>query len=155
MTRLFSPDRPDSGVVAWYVERAGRCLDQIWAVAASLVDAGTSVVLEIGLIQRRDRERLYRRVDAAGYELTVYVVEAPRDLRRERVEQRNQERGPTFSMVVPPQVFEMASDMWEPPERGECRGRDVRFIGSADIYPPSLQLAAEPLGGAPRTRRPA
>ncbi len=31
-------------------------------------------------------------------------------------------------MVVPPDMFELASDMWEPPEEPERRERDMRFI---------------------------
>jgi predicted kinase len=132
MARLFRPDRPDNGIMEWYHERTARCIEQIWSLTRSSIDVGTNVVLEIGLIRRRDRERLYQRVDAAGYELTIYVLDAPRELRRERVEQRNREKGETFSMVVPPDMFELASDMWEPPEEPERSGRDMRFIETTD-----------------------
>ncbi|MGK4001517.1 ATP-binding protein [Sorangium sp. So ce1036] len=132
MATLFSPDRPDSGVISWYVERTGRCIEQIWKVATRTMDAGTDVVLEIGLIQRRDRERFYRRMAGAGHDLTIHVLDASRDLRRERVEQRNRAKGATFSMVVPPDIFDMASDLWEPPDEAECASRDVRFINTDD-----------------------
>lgn len=128
MAQLFSPDRPDEGVMSWYMERTARCIEQIWRLTTRIIEAGTDVILEIGLIQRRDRERLYKRVSAGGYDLTVHVVDAPRELRRERVQQRNQDRGATFSMVVPEHIFELASDMWEPLEEDECSGRDVHFM---------------------------
>jgi len=111
----------------WYMERTARCIEQIWKLTQSLLEVGTSVVLEIGLIQRRDRERLYRRVDAAGHALTVYVLDAPRELRRERVERRNEQQGDTFFMVVPPHIFDMASDLWEPPDAAERAERDLHF----------------------------
>ncbi|AUX44320.1 hypothetical protein SOCE26_057840 [Sorangium cellulosum] len=142
MAQLFRPDRPDSGVMEWYIERTGRCVEQIWKLTRSMIDVGTNVVLEIGLILRRDRDRLYKRVDAAGYDLTIYVLDAPRELRRERVEQRNREKGDTFSMVVPPPFFEMASDLWESPEEAERSGRDVRYIDT------SGQAAAPPRASA-------
>lgn len=132
MTRLFSPDRPDDGVMEWYRERAGRCVEQIWQLADQLIAAGTEVVLEIGLIQQRDRLRFYRRVDASGHAMTIYVLDAPREVRRERVERRNQDRGATFSMVVPPHIFELASDLWEPPDAAERGGRDVQLISTGD-----------------------
>lgn len=138
MTRLFSPDRPDDGVLAWYRERAARCVEQIWELADELVTTGVDVVLEIGLIQRRDRLGFYRRVDARGHAMTIYVLDAPRELRRERVERRNQERGATFSMVVPPHVFELASDLWEPPDEAECRGREVEFMTTGEPGPDSV-----------------
>ena len=132
MAELFSPDRPDAGVMEWYVERTGRCIEQIWKVATRIIDVGTDVVLEIGLIQRRDRTRLYKRVHDAGLELKIYVLDAPREVRRERVEERNRVRGSTFAMVVPPHIFDLASDMWEPPDDAECSGRNVRFISTRE-----------------------
>lgn len=133
MTRLFRPDRPAEGVVPWYVERAARCVDQIWLTACEIIGTGTSVVLEIGLLSRREREAFYARVDEAGVRLVVHVVDAPREERRVRVMQRNEERGATFSMVVPPEVFELASDLWEPPDDAELATRAA---------PPDAELAA-------------
>ncbi|MBZ4418481.1 ATP-binding protein [Myxococcus sp. RHSTA-1-4] len=130
MAELFRPDRPEVGVMEWYIERTGRCIEQIWKQTTRTLDVGTNVVLEIGLILRRDRERFYRRVDARGQGLTIYVLDAPREVRRERVQQRNREKGETFSMEVPLAFFEMASDRWEPLDEAECSGRDVRFIST-------------------------
>ena len=84
------------------------------------VDAGMNVVLEIGLIRRLDRERFYRRVDAAGHDLVVHVLDAGG---KTGTGQRNAEKGETFSIVVPPRAFEMASDMWESPDEVERRAR--------------------------------
>jgi predicted kinase len=131
MAELFRPDRPNANVMEWYVERTARCIEVIWRQAARTIDAGTDVVLEIGLILRHDRARFYERVNAGGYAITVYVLDAPRDVRRERVLRRNQERGETFSMVVPLPFFELASDLWEPPDEAECRGRHVQFLRGA------------------------
>ncbi len=128
MTRLFSPDRPDVRVVEWCVERAARYLDQIWSIAEAALELGTGVVLEIGLLKRGEREDFYRRVADAGIGLTIHVLDASRDVRRERVKERNQAGGSTFSMLVPPAIFELASDLWEPLEADECKGRDVRFL---------------------------
>jgi predicted kinase len=132
MATLFRPDRPSIGVIEWYVERKDRCIEQIWTVTCQLMEAGTDAVLELGLIQQHSRQSLYDRVDAAGYGITIYVLDAPREIRRERVRRRNRQRGKTFSMEVPDHVFEMASDMWEPPDESESNGRDIRFISATD-----------------------
>lgn len=132
MAELYGADeRPAVGRLEWYVERTERCLAQMWKLAVRMVDAGTSVVLEIGLIERRARRAFYERVDGAGLGLTVHVVDAPREVRRARVMQRNAEKGETFSMVVPPEFFELASDRWEPPDEAERAERDVRFLPQA------------------------
>jgi predicted kinase len=128
MTALFRPDRPSVGLMEWYVERASRCTERIWIIAHDIAATGVDVVLEIGLLRRRDRARIYGRAEAAGLRLVIHALDAPRDVRRERVERRNREQGATFSMIVPPEIFERASDFWEPLEPEECEGRDVRFI---------------------------
>ncbi|HVW29791.1 MAG TPA: AAA family ATPase [Polyangiaceae bacterium] len=128
MTRLFSPDRPDSGLVEWYVERAARCIEQIWSLAMRVVDAGLPAIFEIGLLQRHERELFYERAAERDCALTVHVVDAARDVRRERVMKRNETKGETFAMIVPPALFELASDRWEPPDADECAGRAVRFV---------------------------
>jgi uncharacterized glyoxalase superfamily protein PhnB/predicted kinase len=128
MTTLFRPDRPEEGVIEWYVERASRCDEQIWKLAKAIVDLGTGVILEIGLLRRAERASFYDRAADAGVDLTIHVLDAAREVRRERVMERNRERGATFSMVVPPAFFELASDLWEPPDALECERRDVRWI---------------------------
>jgi predicted kinase len=128
MTALFRPDRPELGVIEWYLERAARCTARIWVVASDIAAAGVDVVLELGLLRKRDRARMLARIDATGLALSIHALDAPREVRRERVERRNREQGPTFSVLVPPEFFERASDLWEPLEPDECEGRDVRLV---------------------------
>lgn len=139
MTRLFRPDRPPADVVPWYVERAARCVDQIWIVARAALALGIDVVLEIGLLQREQRAAFYRRVEETTphAHLVVHVLDADRDVRRARVARRNEQRGPTFSVEVPPAAFELASDLWQPPDDEERRGRDLR-ITFTDALPESM-----------------
>lgn len=131
MAVLFAADRPATDTLPWYVERTQRCVAQIWSLAVQLGAVDTNVVLEIGMIQRSDRERLYAWVDDARLALQVWVLDAPREIRRVRVEQRNAERGATFKMVVPPAIFELASDLWQAPDEGECSARSVTFVATA------------------------
>ncbi|HET9956485.1 MAG TPA: AAA family ATPase, partial [Polyangiaceae bacterium] len=128
MTTLFSRDRPERALIPWYIERAERCTQQIWSVAQAALEIGTDVVLEIGLIQREPRLRFWDRLTESGADVVMYVVEADREVRRRRVEARNRERGATFSMLVPPDVFELASDLWEAPDASECADRQVVFL---------------------------
>ena len=138
MVRLFSSDRPVEGVVPWYVERAERCVDQIWETARAVAELGMDVVLEVGLVRRNERERFYALVDASALELTIHVLDAVREVRRRRVEERNRARGATFSMVVPPEIFELASDLYEPVEDVETRERRTRRVRT-DSEPASSQ----------------
>jgi len=130
MANLFLPDRPSDGVMEWYMARKARCIEQIWQVARGILDSGSGVILELGLIQRENRQAFYRRIEALGYGVQVYVLETPRDVRKARVQRRNSKKGDTFSMVVPDEVFEMASDMWQPPDDLERQSQAIEFVSS-------------------------
>jgi predicted kinase len=130
MAVLFRPDRPDrpDAVLPWYRERVERCIDQIWRVAQRVLAAGTDVVLELGLVQRVQRADFWWRVDSASVPLTIHVLDAPREVRRARVQARNAARGPTFQMEVPDRIFELACDAWQPLTDAERDGRNVRDV---------------------------
>jgi predicted kinase len=130
MATLFSPDRPATGVVEWYLERKDRCIDQIWQLALEVIESGSDVVLELGLIRQADRRQFFERIDSAGHHLNIYVLDAPLEDRRERVRVRNKNRGSTYAMEVPDHVFEMANAMWEPLDESECGGYEIQFIST-------------------------
>ncbi len=129
MARLYGDDeRPAEGKVAWYLERRARCLEQIWQVTTAIIAAGTSVVLEPGLVQRDRRLQFYKRVAASEIAMRVYCLEAPREQRRARVERRNREQGDTFAMHVPMDVFELSSDLWQSPDADERAQYAVSWV---------------------------
>lgn len=128
--RLFSPDRPDGDFVRWYVERKDRLVELIWLHTLSLLTTGSDVVLELGLIQRELRLAFYERMRDSGIDFVVHVLDAPLEERRRRVRLRNEQRGATFSMVVPDHVFDLASKLWEPPDELECEQYPVQLVAS-------------------------
>jgi predicted kinase len=130
MATLYSPDRPTTGNLKWYLERKDRCIEQIWKLAREIIETDSDVVLELGLIQLAERQRFYERVESAGYKLKIYVLHAPREIRRDRVRNRNKQKSDTYSMEVPDHIFELASNMWEPIDESECGAFEVEFIGT-------------------------
>lgn len=133
---LFSTDRPSVDFVPWYIERKERLVNLIWRHSQRLLVSGKDVALELGLIQRGPRVEFCRKIQYSGYEPVIHVLDAPVEIRRERVRQRNVERGGTFSMVVPDHVFEMANSLWEAPDELECEEFEVKFLESFDFYQP-------------------
>jgi len=129
---LFSPDRPAENWLPWYIERKERLLRLIWAHAERLLDSGHDVILELGLIQRAARLPFCQQVAEAGRPLRIHVLDAPTEVRRERVHRRNVEQGPTFSMVVPDAVFDMASQFWEAPDAFECEQFRVEWVAASE-----------------------
>lgn len=126
--RLFSPDRPNADVMTWYAGRKARLVDLLWSHALVLLESGAKPILELGLVQYSSRKAIYQKAAAVGVELQVHVLVASRQVRRERVVRRNDEKGPTFSMVVPEPIFELASDAWQHPDAKEMAEHRIEVI---------------------------
>lgn len=119
MVRLFGADpRPRDDIMAWYLERRERCRGLLWDVTLDLLRGGVDVVLELGLVTAAEREIYYDRARREDLRLVVHLLDAPREVRRERVMRRNQSPGP-FTQIVPLEFFERASDAWQPPSAAE------------------------------------
>jgi predicted kinase len=125
--RLFSPDRPQENVIAWYMERKDRLLELILQHARAILASGQDVALELGLIQRAQRQAVLRQIQEEGICFSVHILDAPLDIRRQRVKKRNVEQGATFSMIVPDHIFEIASTMWEAPDEFELEEYEFVF----------------------------
>lgn len=115
MVRLYGKDaRPSENVVAWYLERRQRVRALLWDTTLNVLATGTDVLLETGLVSRAERESFYEKAGDEDLELTVYCVDAPREVRRERVALRNASAGES-TQIVPMEFFDRASDAWESP----------------------------------------
>ena len=130
MVTLFRPDRPETDFMAWYGERKLRCIDQIWLLTCHMLDMGVTPVLELGLVRLADREELYRRLDATDYSYEIHLLDVPKAVRYERVQQRNAEQAGTFKMEVTDEIFEIANAAWEPPGDAETEERNIRWIAN-------------------------
>lgn len=125
MARLFGPDMPDPLEYEWMLERVGRCEAQIWSSAAAVLATGTSVILDIGLMRKADRERVRQIAEGAELPLQWHFVDAPQDVRRARVAGRNTIQGENFAIEVTPELFDFIEGVYEAPEPGELAGAVV------------------------------
>lgn len=125
MARLFGPDMPTPLEYDWMIERVQRVEAQIWSTAAATLAAGTSVMLDIGLMRRSDRDRV--RAIAAGADLSLqfHYVTAPQEVRRARVADRNVVRGDSFAIEVTPDMFDFIEGVFEAPDAEELEGAVV------------------------------
>ena len=125
MARLFGPDIPTPIEYEWMLERVGRCEAQIWSTAAAVMAAGASVILDIGLMRRADRARVRQIAEAVELPLQWHFVDAPQEVRRARVAERNMVRGEGFAIEVSPEMFDFIEGVFEPPEPEELLGAIV------------------------------
>ncbi|MDB5423350.1 MAG: hypothetical protein JWQ29_766 [Phenylobacterium sp.] len=129
MAAMFGPDMPQPLQYDWMLERVGRCEARIWATAAAVIAAGTPVILDIGLMRRADRSRVRQIAEATGLALQFHFVDAPQDVRRARVLDRNVVRGESFAIEVTPDLFDFIEGVYETPEPAELVGAVVGRSG--------------------------
>ena len=122
MAKLFGPDMPEPIEYDWMIERVQRCEAQIWSVVAGCLAAGTSVILDIGLMRQADRARVREIAQATDLPLQFHFVTAPTETRRARVAERNVVRGENFAIEVTPELFAFIEGVYEPPSPGELDG---------------------------------
>jgi predicted kinase len=120
--RLFGPDVQGPLDFGWMLERLARCNALIWSTATDVLGAGTSVVLDLGLMRREQRERIRRLAQDAGLSVQWHFVDASQAVRRARVAGRNETKGETFVSEVSPQMFDMIEAMYEAPTPVELDG---------------------------------
>ena len=125
MARLFAADMPEPIAFEWMMERVERCESQIWSVAAATMAAGTSVVLDLGLMRRSDRVRVAEIAQACDLPIQFHFVTASAAIRRARVLARNEVRGETFAIEVSPDMFDFIEGVYEAPDAEELRGTIV------------------------------
>ena len=125
MARLFAPDMPQQVEYDWLVERVGRCEAQVWSTAAAVMSTGTSVILDLGLMRRADRDRIRQIAEGAELALQWHYVTAPLEARRARVAERTQVHGQSFALQVTPDMFEFVEGVFEAPDPEELAGAIV------------------------------
>jgi len=120
--RLFGPDVQGPIDYGWMLERLGRCQALIWSTAVAVLDVGTPVVLDLGLMRRAHRERIRTMGEQAGLSMQWHFVDAPQEVRRARVAARNEAKGETFAREVSSEMFHMLEANYEAPSPAELEG---------------------------------
>jgi predicted kinase len=134
--RLFGPDVHGPLDFGWMLERLGRCDALIWSTATAVLAAGTSVVLDLGLMSRQHRERIRKLAQEAGLSMQWHFVDAPQEVRRARVAGRNETKGETFAREVLPEMFDMIEAIYEAPAPAELEGAVLSVTDDGHIAAP-------------------
>ena len=134
--RLFGPDVDGPLDFGWMLERLTRCNALIWSTATAVLGAGASVVLDLGLMRRADRERIRKMAQEAGLSMQWHFVDAPQDVRRARVVGRNETKGETFVREVSPEMFAMLEAVYEAPAPAELEGAVLNVTDDGGIAAP-------------------
>lgn len=122
MSTLFGPDQPARPDFEWMLMRTGRCEEQMWQLIAQCVRLGIPVVADCGFTRREHRSRWRDRAATIGAAVALHHLDVPADIRWQRVQQRNRQKGPSFSFEVTRAMFDFIEGLWEPPTADELNG---------------------------------
>lgn len=119
MQSMFGPDLPKAMSLAWIIERVQRCEKQIWSVAAQISQSGGCVVLDLGFTKLESRKAFRHNAAEIGAEVQLHILDAPYAVRKERVMNRNTEKGETYSFEVTPAMFDFMEKEFQRPTEEE------------------------------------
>jgi predicted kinase len=130
MVALFWKDSPDPIEFEWAIERVNRCEVQIAAMATQCIKRGVPAILDLGFTKAARRQKFANIASKAGIELALHYLDLPADARWARVQQRNAQKGETFSLEVGRDMFEFVEGMWEAPDDLELHKLNGRRVSS-------------------------
>jgi predicted kinase len=126
MQTLFSRDMTSLDY-SWMIERVNRCYEQIWGVSEQILALNGNVVLDLGFTTRAQRQLFSDRAKQFGVNSELHYLDAPKAIRKKRVEKRNLEKDPSiYSFEVTDMMFNFMEPRFELPDPAElASGRTV------------------------------
>jgi len=122
MQNLFAKDMKELDY-SWMIERVHRCYDQIWDVSEQILSLGGNVVLDLGFTEKTQREHFSVRAKSLGLEAEIHFLDAPKEIRKQRVEKRNSEKDPNvYAFDVTDIMFNFMEPRFEAPDAEELEG---------------------------------
>lgn len=119
MQTLFSKDMTSLDY-SWMIERVHRCYEQIWDVTEQILSLDGNVLLDLGFTTREQRNIFSDRAKELNVNSELHYLDAPKDVRRKRVENRNLEKDPSvYSFDVTEMMFNFMEPKFEVPDEEE------------------------------------
>ena len=109
------------------IERVYRCYDQIWSVSEQILTLKGNVVLDLGFTEKKQRDRFSVLARTLGVASEVHYLDAPKEVRKRRIEKRNMEKDPdVYAFDVTDVMFNFMEPRFEAPDNEELEnGRKI------------------------------
>jgi len=121
MQILFSKDMVSLDY-SWMIERVNRCYEQIWEVSEQILALNGNVILDLGFTTKAQRDKFANRARLLNVNTEIHYMDAPKYIRKKRVEKRNIEKDPTvYSFEVTDMIFNFMESKFEPPNQEELK----------------------------------
>ena len=119
MQTLFSKDMTSLDY-SWMIERVNRCYEQIWQVSEQILSLNGNVILDLGFTTKEQRVLFSERAKVLNIDSEVHYLDAPKDIRKKRIEKRNIDKDPSvYSFEVNNMMFNFMEPRFEAPDQKE------------------------------------
>jgi len=125
---LFLEDKKEDDGLEWFLERIERAESMILDLVIQLESAGTDSILDLGLSKLSHREKFRQFSAAYCFEIKLHFLDIPKEIRWERVCQRNKEKGETFEFEVSESNFNFMESWFEQPKSNELNNATILNI---------------------------
>jgi len=118
---LFLPDKTEQDGFDWLMERINRSESLMMELIIQLESNQTNSILDLGFSTFDHREKFRSFSRANGFGCTLHFLDAPSSLRKQRVQNRNLEKGDTFEFEVTDDDFAFMESHFEEPTKDEMK----------------------------------
>ncbi len=121
MQTLFAKDMTSLDY-AWMIERVNRCYEQIWQVGEQVLALDGNVILDLGFTTKAQRGVFVEKAKELDLFPEVHYLDAPKDIRKRRVEKRNVDKDPNvYAFEVNEMMFDFMEPKFEVPDQQELK----------------------------------
>ncbi|MEM9005899.1 MAG: ATP-binding protein [Cyanobacteria bacterium P01_F01_bin.86] len=127
---LYLPDMPNPPDMSWVAPRIDRCEQMIWTLTEQAIASGIPVVLDVGLATQGAREKFQHRCESAGCQYQFVFVDAPLEVRSQRVRDRNEQASKTGDLYVSEEIFAFTNAQFQPPTATEIAKLSAQVLNN-------------------------
>ena len=125
---LFLDDKTENDGLEWYLERIERAESMIIDLVLQLESVGRDSILDLGFSKFEHREKFRKFADENGFEIKLHFLDIPKEIRWDRLIQRNQEKGETFEFEVSEANFDFMESWFENPVNQELKNAKILTV---------------------------
>ncbi len=122
---LFLPDKNDKDGLDWFLERIERSEKVIMNLIEQLENANTDSILDLGFSKQSHREKFRKFASKNGFPIKLHYLDITKEIRWERIQKRNSEKGNTFEFEVSKEDFDFMETWFEVPTTSEIKNKTI------------------------------
>lgn len=126
MSDLYWMDKSPGEDLQWALERTDRCEKRMIRTCDQLAKINVSSILDIGFVNLKWRKKTYEMLASLGLEFEVHFLDVDKETRWKRVQQRNKDKGGTYSFEVTREMFDFMDQHYDPISEEEMKAKLIR-----------------------------